>query len=530
MRRMRNLGGFAGALVVAGTLVLVGTSAAAPSRGAPAGHQLWAQQRLAGTHVFTGQVPLVVTGRRAGPLRAHDPASKLTINFGFPLRNKAALDRLIARQAKTHSHLSRATALRAVLASAGAGHRARQVADGARLPHHACRRRSAESRRQGADVHRAEDAARPDQGLRTARVHVPGREGRAVRVLLEHDGAEPARALRRADHLGPDRHRPLLHRLPARARRQGCAEGLAACAAVATSRSTCAGSTTSPATASTAPARRSASRCGRFRERQAAMNTFATDDRRPARSRSTRPASATGNSPTTPSSCSTQTVAADHLLHILENGNTDTNNNFGSNVETALDIEAAHGVATHVGDEVLRLRVRAPRPPANSGLANAGCNGTDVGMEMAMEDAANDPTLHSVSNSWAYGGEAEWGITDPFVVATEQHPRARRGGRDDLLLLDRRLRHVPVRLPDRQPVRRRRRRHEHLLDEHSGHVEHDARRGAAAAAGARTSSPGRRGRPAPASRPTRRARAASSRTSRRSPTRTRASASRPART
>ena len=35
-----------------------------------------------------------------------------------------------------------------------------------------------------------------------------------------------------------------------------------------------------------------------------------------------------------------------------------------------------------------------------------------------MEDAASDPTLHSVSNSWGYGGEAEWGLTDPFVVAT----------------------------------------------------------------------------------------------------------------
>ena len=36
-----------------------------------------------------------------------------------------------------------------------------------------------------------------------------------------------------------------------------------------------------------------------------------------------------------------------------------------------------------------------------------------------MEDAANDPTLHSVSNSWGFGGEAEWGAADPFVIATE---------------------------------------------------------------------------------------------------------------
>ena len=35
-----------------------------------------------------------------------------------------------------------------------------------------------------------------------------------------------------------------------------------------------------------------------------------------------------------------------------------------------------------------------------------------------MEDAANDPTLHCVSNSWGYGGEAEWGLADPFVIST----------------------------------------------------------------------------------------------------------------
>ena len=151
-------------------------------------------------------------------------------------------------------------------------------------------------------------------------------------------------------------------------------------------------------------------------ERQAAMTQFATDtgDQLITVDPSCM---ATGNSPTTPSSCSTQTVAADHLMTILENGNPDTTNNFGSNVETALDIEAAHGIATHAGLKYYASEC-SPNPPPNSGLANAGCNGTDVGMEMAMEDAANDPTLHSVSNSWAYGGEAEWGVTDPFMIAT----------------------------------------------------------------------------------------------------------------
>ena len=59
-----------------------------------------------------------------------------------------------------------------------------------------------------------------------------------------------------------------------------------------------------------------------------------------------------------------------------------------------------------------------PEPDPGSGLAQGDCNGTDVGMEEAMEDAANDPTLHSVSNSWGYGGEAEWGLADPFVIST----------------------------------------------------------------------------------------------------------------
>ena len=41
-----------------------------------------------------------------------------------------------------------------------------------------------------------------------------------------------------------------------------------------------------------------------------------------------------------------------------------------------------------------------------------------------MEDAANDPTLHSVSNSWGFGGEAEWGAADPFVVSTRTSSRS----------------------------------------------------------------------------------------------------------
>ena len=149
-------------------------------------------------------------------------------------------------------------------------------------------------------------------------------------------------------------------------------------------------------------------------ERQAAMTAFATatgDTPITVDSSCT----ATANSPTTPSSCSTAAVAPDHLMTILENGNSDTLNNFNSNVETALDIEAAHGVAPGVAMKYYASEC-SPDPDVGSGLATAGCNGTDVGLEDAVEDAASDPTLHSVSNSWGYGGDDEWGATDPFVT------------------------------------------------------------------------------------------------------------------
>ena len=99
------------------------------------------------------------------------------------------------------------------------------------------------------------------------------------------------------------------------------------------------------------------------------------------------------------------------------------------------------------------------------GLTNGGsCNGSDVGLEDAIEDAANDPTLHSVSDSWGYGGDAEYGSADPFDVTATQQPRDRRGGRHHLLLLDGRHRHLRGRLPLRQPLRRVGRRHEPVLD------------------------------------------------------------------
>ena len=168
----------------------------------------------------------------------------------------------------------------------------------------------------------------------------------------------------------------------------------------------------------------------------------------------------------------------------------------------------------------------APRRRPGSGLTNAGCNGSDVGLEETIEDAANDPTLHSVSNSWGFGGEAEWGAADPFLIAAENSLTIAAAAGTTLLLLDRRLGHVPVRLPVRQPARRRRRRHEHVLDERTPatwSTSHDVERRRQlvlerlrpAVVADRRRRRGQRAVPGPRR----------SRTSRRSPTRTPASAS-----
>ena len=54
-------------------------------------------------------------------------------------------------------------------------------------------------------------------------------------------------------------------------------------------------------------------------------------------------------------------------------------------------------MANHVAMKYYAADCASVTPPG-SGLTNAGCNGSDVGLLETMEDAANDPTLHSVSN------------------------------------------------------------------------------------------------------------------------------------
>ncbi|MFZ0665087.1 MAG: Ig-like domain repeat protein [Acidimicrobiales bacterium] len=148
-------------------------------------------------------------------------------------------------------------------------------------------------------------------------------------------------------------------------------------------------------------------------EVQAATTEFATVTGQPALTVDTA-CTASGNSPTSPSSCTATQEQPNHLLNILENGN--TNNAYGGNDETGLDVETSHGMAPGVAEKYYLGDCSATPSPGTTNGDN--CNGSDVGLEDAIEDAANDPTLHSVSNSWGYGGDTEWGAQDPFELAT----------------------------------------------------------------------------------------------------------------
>lgn len=73
--------------------------------------------------------------------------------------------------------------------------------------------------------------------------------------------------------------------------------------------------------------------------------------------------------------------------------------------ETALDVESAHGIATHAH---LKYWL-APE-------VGCGLGGSDVGMEDAVAAAADDPAVHVVSNSWLDGDDPQ--LSDPFVQIT----------------------------------------------------------------------------------------------------------------
>jgi photosystem II stability/assembly factor-like uncharacterized protein len=391
----------------------------------------WDARTQKGSVRLEGQVPRAVAERTTHAIQQHAPAAELTLRFAFPLRDKAGLDSLIAEQAKTHRYLTRPQLYARFSPPQAQVNALRHwlVGNGFKVTHVGADRLALTASAPTTTVEKVlhtkiDDYVRPAstfKGIdvkpyvyysnRTAPV-VPARLGlQSISGLSNIDRFFTSAQIYAAQHPGAcgDEDNPddnaVINPLCVDVRGGGYFPTDLRGLYDVNGHGFDATGQTIGFTLWTVP------------ERQAAMNKFATDTG--DQLITVDPSCvATGNSPTTPSSCSTATVAPNHLMFILENGNSDTLSNFGSNVETALDIEAAHGVATGVAMKYYASECSST-PPPNTGLANAGCNGSDVGMEMAMEDAANDPTLHSVSNSWGYGGEAEWGATDPFVVSTQ---------------------------------------------------------------------------------------------------------------
>ena len=441
MIRRRGLIWLASTIALAGTAVVVGLATLGSSTTVKsAAPKAWTQRDFTGSVRLTGQVPLVVRHAHRAPavrtsklrtstvahpqvgatyLHPHPAKADIGLNFSFPLRDQAGLDRLILQEARMHRYLTR-TQIYARFAPPQVQYDALRtwlLANGFRVTHVAADRMSITAHAPTATVEKTLHVEINDylrRGFNFGKVkvqpfqfyanstapQVPARLGlQAVSGLSDIDRFYTNYQLVGGGPAFPDDP-------DATGVRSGgyFPADLQSLYDIAGHGVDGTGQTVG-FTLWTTP------------ERQAAMTAYAT-------ATGDTPITvdpsciATGNSPTTPSPCSTQTVGADHLLNILENGNSDANANFGSNVETALDIEAAHAVATHVGMKYYASECNATTPPG-SGLSNAGCNGSDVGLEDAIEDAASDPTLHSVSNSWGFGGEAEWGAADPFLLATE---------------------------------------------------------------------------------------------------------------
>jgi photosystem II stability/assembly factor-like uncharacterized protein len=100
--------------------------------------------------------------------------------------------------------------------------------------------------------------------------------------------------------------------------------------------------------------------------------------------------------------CST----ANTIEWLKVNGNNQTSDD--AQLEVAMDVEYAHGMALNS-----HLKYWLGDCTVDSGGV---CEPSDTGLEIAVSDAANDPSLHVVSNSWG-GGEAA-SLNDPFVVQT----------------------------------------------------------------------------------------------------------------
>ena len=431
-------------LAIAGSSPLSPTSARHPT--ATARTASWSAQNLKGNVRLAGEVPLPVERGKARLVGPHPANSVLSVDLGLPLRNMAGLNWLIANEAKTHTYISRTQLYDTYSppASQVAALRTWLQSKGLQISHAGLDRLSLTATGTTAQVESALHVKINDY------IH-PATTFEAVKVkpYVFYANASsptvPARfGIQTASGLSDvDRFYTQVQLDQAAQKAAGHAGGVSPVPVGAPG--TC-GDDSGASGDGGAQCTLTRSGGGYYPsdvkamydvsghgfdatgetlgftlwgagEQQTAQTLYSQDTGEPAITVDA-PCVASGNSPGSPSSCVNQTPAANHLINILENGN--TNDNFGGNTETALDIEQAHGIATGAGLKYY-LADCTTSPPAGSGLSNGNsCNGSDVGMEEAIEDAANDPTLHSVSNSWAFGGEPEWGTADPFYLASEK--------------------------------------------------------------------------------------------------------------
>jgi photosystem II stability/assembly factor-like uncharacterized protein len=416
-------GGFAVSLLAAGAVGLgVPESSPPGSARVPTSARVWTEQHLRGSTVIRGEVPLSLGNGKASYVKPHPADATLKLNFAYPLADRPALDALIAQEASSHRYISRDRLYARFSPPTGqvAALRGWLNANGLEVTHSGADRMQLTVTGTTAQVERAlhvkiNDYVRQGYSWHGVKVKpyvfyanagnptVPARLGlQSISGLTDVD-----RFFTNAQLSGSPPVSPIVKNL------RGGADVRAG------------GYFPSDIRSLYDVAGHGFDGTGQTLgftlwgagERQQAMTTFAnaTGD---------TPiivdpdCVATGNDPTHPSACTTLQVAGDHLVTILENGNTaNADNNYGSNVETALDVEQAHGIATHAAMKYYDADChRTPDPGLGDGN---GCNGSDVGLEDAVEDAATDPTLHSVSNSWGYGGDVEWGLDDPFLKTVQ---------------------------------------------------------------------------------------------------------------
>ncbi len=427
-RRAAAVLGLAGA-----SAALAACGASGPgSPGSETSIRQWTQKHLTGSVQLAGEVPLSVAQGRATLLGHHPANATIKLNFGFPIADQAGLDRLIAQESKSHAYISRDELYQrfAPPASQQQALAGWLESQGLKVTHVGVDRMAIGVSGTTAQVEKAlhvtiNDYRHPAatfQGIKvapytyyanTSNPTVPARYG-----LQTVSGLSDVDRFYTAAQLSTHSANPPVSPLPASPRGKGLGGG-------ADTRS--GGYFPGDLRALYDVAGHGFDGTGQTvgftlwgaGERQPAMTAFAT-------ATGDTPITvdpdcvATGNSPTTSSACTTQVVAGDHLVTILENGNTaNANGQYDSNVETALDIEQAHGIATHAAMKYYDADCSDPITPGTGNTDSGNCNGSDVGIEEAVEDAATDPTLHTVSNSWGYGGDVEWALADPFMIATE---------------------------------------------------------------------------------------------------------------